>query len=64
MSWQNMKLYLLKVNSVFLSTVTLFLRVVPMQKKVLALRAVTILYSYMKAQMFRYQFPTVEKNYH
>lgn len=42
-------LYLLKVIGVFLSAVTLFIKIALMQKKGLLLRAVTILYTYMQS---------------
>lgn len=61
MSLQNMKLCLLNVNGVFLSTVTLFIRITPMQKKGLSLRVMIILYNYMQSSDVQILIPLSRK---
>lgn len=57
MCLHKMLLYLLKVIGVFLSTVTLFIKIALMKKKGLLLRAVTILYTYMQSSDIQILIP-------
>lgn len=56
-----MKLCLLNINGVFLSTVTLFIRITPMQKKGLSLRVMIILYNYMQSSDVQILIPLSRK---
>ena len=53
-----------KENNEFLSAVTLFLRLAPMQKKGFSLRAVTIFYIYMQSSDVQILIPLSRKKYH